>query len=60
MLRSQDKGSRFVIVDKQTAIVKANHQIERSRLNYDPTKEFNLNVDHWAEKQVLKKEISVQ
>ena len=60
LLRSQDKGSRFVIVDKQTAIVKANHQIERSRLNYDSTKEFNLNVDHWAEKQVLKKEISVQ
>ena len=50
LLRSQDKGSRFVVVDKQTAIVKANHQIERSRLSYDPTKEFNLNVNHWAEK----------
>ena len=29
-LKSQDKGSRFVAVDKQADIVKANHQIERS------------------------------
>ena len=44
--RSQDEGNRFVVVDKQTDIVKANYQIERSgfvKLNYDPTIEFIFN-----------------
>ena len=55
LLRSQDKGNRFVVVvvDKQTDIVKENHQIERSsfvKLNYDPTKDFILNVKQWADK----------
>ena len=45
-MRSQDEGNRFVVVDKQTDIVKANYQIERSsfvKLNYDPTIEFIFN-----------------
>ena len=59
LLRSQDNCSRFIVADKQTGIVKANHQIGRSRLNYDPSKESILNVNHWADKWVRKKEISV-
>ena len=60
LLRSQDKGNRFVVVDKQTDIAKANHQIERSsfvKLNYDSTKDFILNVKEWADKWVCEKEI---
>ena len=63
LLRSQEKGNRFVVVDKQTDIVKANHQIERSsfvKLNYDPTKDFILNVKQWANKWVCEKEISAE
>ena len=50
LLRSQDKGNRFVVVDKQTDIVKANQEIGRSsfvKLNYDTTKEFISNVKQW-------------
>ena len=50
LLRSQDKGNRFVVVDKQTDIVKANQETGRSsfvKLNYDTTKEFISNVKQW-------------
>ena len=50
LLRSQDKGNRFVVVDKQTDIVKANQEIGRSsfvKLNYETTKEFISNVKQW-------------
>ena len=50
LLRSQDKGNRFVVVDKQTDIVKANQEIGGSsfvKLNYDTTKEFIPNVKQW-------------
>ena len=63
LVRSQDKGNKFVVADKQTDIVEANHQIERSsfvKINYDPTKEFILNVKQWADNWVFKKEISVE
>ena len=63
LLRSQDKGNRFVVVDKETDIVKANHQIERSsfvKLNYDPTKDLILNIKQWADKWVCEKEISAE
>ena len=63
LLTSQDKSNRFVFVEKQTDIVQANHQIGRSsfaKLNYNPTKEFISNLKQWANKQVCKKEISVE
>ena len=53
LLTSQNKGNRFVVVDKQTDIVQANHQIERSsfvELNYNTTKEFISNLKQWANK----------
>ena len=40
VMRLQDKGNRFIIVDKQTDCEKANEQIERSsflKIDYDPT-----------------------
>ena len=63
LLRSQDKGYRFVAVNKQTHIIKANHQIERSsfvKLNYHPTKDFILNVKQWADKGFCEEEISTE
>ena len=62
-MRSQDKGNTFIVVDIQTDIFKANHQIERSsfvKLNYDCTKEFVLNVKQWANKWFCSKEISIE
>ena len=58
LLRSLDKGNRFVVFHKQTDIVKVNQQIERSsfvKLNYNPTKEFISNVKQWADKWACKK-----
>ena len=55
--------THIVVVDKQTDIVKADHQIERSsfvKLNYDPTKDFILNVKQWANRWVYGKEISAE
>ena len=52
-MRVQDKGNRFVVVNKETDIRKANEQIERSsftKLNYDPTAEHIEKVKKWAEK----------
>jgi len=40
VMRLQDKGNRFIVVDKNTDKLKANEQIERSsfvRLDHDPT-----------------------
>ena len=40
IIRQQDKGNRFVLVDKETDIKKADDQINRSffeKLNHDPT-----------------------
>ena len=53
VMRVQDKGNRFVVVNKETDIRKANEQIERSsftKLNYDPTAEHIEKVKIWAEK----------
>ena len=47
LLSSQDKGNKFVVVQKQTDIAKVNRQIETSsfvKLHYDATEEFILNV----------------
>ena len=52
-MRTQDKGNRFVIVDKATDIQKANEQIERSsftKLDYDPTPNHIEKVTTWANK----------
>ena len=44
VMQLQDKGNRFIIVDKQTDCKKANEQIERSsflKIGYDPTTGVN-------------------
>ena len=53
VMRLQDKGNRFVIVDKQTDKLKAEQQISKSnfiRLDYDPTEEHIsfLNIFHFC------------
>ena len=53
VFRSQDKGNRFVIVDKETYKLKAEEQIKRSsfvELNYDTTFDHIAKVKVWAEK----------
>ena len=53
VMRTQDKGNRFVIVDKSTDKLKANEQIMRSsfvELEHDPTKLHIEKVKLWAEK----------
>ena len=60
-MRLQDKGNRFVLVDKPTDLEKANEQIARSafsKLDADPTNEHIEIVEHWSQKWVKKKEIS--
>ena len=60
-MRLQDKGNRFVLVDKQTDLEKAKDQIARSafrELDEDPTAEHIEIVKGWAQKWVKKKEIS--
>ena len=57
----QDKGNRFVIVDKDTDKRKAYDQIERSSfrlLDYDPTEEHIERVTDWAGKWYLSGDIS--
>ena len=49
----QDKGNRFVIVDKNTDPLKAQQQIGRSsfiKLYQDPTDTHIKNVQEWADK----------
>ena len=61
VMRLQDKGNRFVIVDKGADKIKAKQQITRSsfqELNYDPTKEHIKKVEQCSEKWFRKKEIS--
>ena len=53
VVRVQDKGSRFVVLDNEDYIKKVEHQINRSsfqRLEYDPTKSFEVKVNTWVEK----------
>ena len=52
-MRVQDKGSRFVVMDNEDYVKKVEHQINRSsfqRLEYDPTKSFEVKVNTWVEK----------
>ena len=61
VMRLQDKGNRFVLVDKPTDMEKAKEQIARSafrQLDADPTNEHVERVSEWARKWVKKKEIS--
>ena len=60
-MRLQDKGDRFVIVDKQTDKLKAEQQISKSnfiRLDYDPTEEHISQVSDWTSKWHERQEIS--
>ena len=60
-MRLQDKGNRFIIVDKQTDREKANEQIERSsflKIGYDPTTLRINKVKEWATKWISRNEIS--
>ena len=61
VMRLQDKGNRFIIVDKNTDKIKAQEQIDRSffeKLDYDPTKEHISKVTTWANKWCERGEIS--
>ena len=60
-MRLQDKGNRFIIVDKQTDCEKANEQIERSsflEIDYDPTTLHINKVKDWTNKWISRNEIS--
>jgi len=60
-MRLQDKGNRFVIVNKITDKQKAKEQIDRSsfvELDHDPTRIHIEKVRNWAEKWREKGEIS--
>jgi hypothetical protein len=53
VIRIQDKGNKFVIVDKQTDIQKAERQIQKSSmepLDEDPTKRTIERVEQWCTK----------
>ena len=53
VIRIQDKGNKFVIVDKPTDIQKAEQQIQRSSmelLEEDPTKQTIVKVERWCKK----------
>ena len=61
IIRQQDKGNRFIIVDKETDISKAEEQIQRSSfrtIDYDPTLDHVESVKKWAAKWLEKKEIT--
>ena len=60
-MQLQDKGNRFIIVDKQTDCEKANEQIERSsflRIDYDPITLHINKVKDWTKKWISRNEIS--
>ena len=60
-MQLQDKGNRFIIVDKQTDCEKANEQIERSsflKIDYDPTTLHINKVKDWTNKWISRNEIS--
>ena len=53
VVRVQDKGSRFVVLDNEDYIKKVEYQINRSsfqRLKYNPTKIFEVKVHTLVEK----------
>ena len=59
--RLQDKGNRIVIVDKETDTNKVNEQIDRSsfkRINFDPTNKHIDKVEKWANKWLIRKQIT--
>ena len=61
VMRTQDKGNKFVIVTKETDVQKANEQIQRSsfvKLDDDPTTHHIRKVKQWALKWLQLGEIS--
>ena len=61
VMRLQDKGNRFIIVDKETDCEKANKQIERSsflKTDYDPTTLHTKKVKDWATKWISRNNIN--
>ena len=61
VMRLQNKGNKFIIVDKQTDCEKANEQIERSsflKIDYDPTTLHINKVKDWTNKWISRNEIS--
>ena len=53
VIRVQDKGSRFVVLDTNSYIEKVEHQINRSsfdKLDADPSPKFKEKVNNWLEK----------
>ena len=61
VMRLQDKGNRFIIVDKQTDCEKANEQIERNaflKIDYDPTTLHINKVKDRTNKWISRNEIS--
>ena len=61
VMRLQDKGNRFIIVDKQTDCEKANEQIKRSsflKIDYDSTILHINKVKDWTTKWISRNEIS--
>ena len=61
VMRLQDKGNRFIIVDKQTDCEKANKEIERNcflKIDYVPTTLHINKVKDWANKRISRHEIS--
>ena len=53
VIRVQDKGSRFVILNTDDYVEKVEHQINRSsfcRLEEDPSNDFKQNVNVWLDK----------
>ena len=52
VIRVQDKGSRFVVLDTNSYIEKVEHQINRSsfdKLDADPSPKFKEKVNNWLE-----------
>ena len=61
VMRLQDKGNRFIIVDKDTDTQKAEEQIARSsfdKIDHDPTSSHVEIVTTWAQKWFSKGQIS--
>ena len=61
IMRLQDKGNRFVTVDKSTDRLKAQQQIGRScliKFNHDPTDTHIKKVKEWAHKWKNRGEIT--
>ena len=53
VIRVQDKGSRFVVLDTNSYIEKVEHQINRSsfdKLDADPSRKVKEKVNNWLEK----------